>query len=158
MLLFLQCLWAGRSLTSFEMFLFCFGHWSLKESITVLAQVSRQHKSLQTSNWINLGFRSSWELVVFLYRNLVTSFMLVDPAEAPLKLLGLGCGRVNVQTGTWPLLLSAGIVPPKHWLALAAGLQAAPVLCCWVLVVRAALQYLIPYYCLSPHRLKGRQC
>lgn len=40
---------------------------------------------------------------MFLHSNLVTSFTLVDPAEAPLKLLGLDCGQVCVQTGTWPL-------------------------------------------------------
>lgn len=47
------------------MFLFFFGHWYLKERITVPAQVSRQQKLLQTSNWINLQFHSSWEPVVF---------------------------------------------------------------------------------------------
>lgn len=71
---------------------------------------------------------------MFVHRNLVTLFTLADPAEAPLKLLGLDCGQVSVQTGT------GGIVPPEQWLALAAGLQAAPVLYRWVLVVPAALQ------------------
>lgn len=35
-------------------------------------------------------------------RDLVTLFTLADPSEALLKLLGLACGQVSVQIGTWP--------------------------------------------------------
>lgn len=95
------------------MFLFCFAHWCLKEWATVLSQVSRHHNLLQNSNWINLWFHSSWELVVFLHRNFVTLCMLVDLTEAPLKLQGLDCSQVSVQTGTCPPWLTAGVVPPE---------------------------------------------
>lgn len=56
--------------------------------------------------------------------------MQVDPAEAPLKLLGLDCSQVTVQTGMCPLWLAAGIVHPKCCLALAAS-------CSWAMSLGA---------------------
>lgn len=45
------------------------------EIVTVPAQVSRQHKLLQTSNWINLWFCSSWEVVVFVHTSATVTCM-----------------------------------------------------------------------------------
>lgn len=124
--------------------------------MTVVAWLSRQHKLLQTGNGINLRFHSIWELVTLLHGNLVISFTLVDPAEAPLKLFGLNCSQVSMQTGMCPLWFAAGIARPKHGLALATGLQAAPMLCHWVLGVPAARQGLMGLSLSFPTQAEGK--
>lgn len=61
-----------------------------------------------------------------------------------------------MQTGMCPLWFAAGIARPKHGLALATGLQAAPMLCHWVLGVPAARQGLMGLSLSFPTQAEGK--
>lgn len=91
-----------RLLISFELCLSCFGHWHLKERITVLAGVLRQHKFLQASRWIGLEFQGSLKLAVNSYHLIYTCW----PSRSCTEIAGFRLWSC-MQASRWPLWLAA---------------------------------------------------